>query len=49
MLVRLYVEALLVDAEWADQVWELWHAGLVPDELAEVAPVRAITEVSARC
>ena len=34
MLSRLYVEALLADEELADQVWELWDAGLIPDDLA---------------
>ena len=34
MLTRLYVEALLRDESLADQVWELWNAGLIPDELA---------------
>jgi len=27
MLTRLYIEALLVDAEAADWVWEAWDAG----------------------
>ena len=27
MLARLYVEALLVDENQADQVWELWNVG----------------------
>ena len=26
MLTRLYIEALLVDEELADQVWEAWEA-----------------------
>ena len=34
MLTRLYIEALLVDEEAADQVWEAWDTGLVPDEVA---------------
>ena len=32
MLSRLYIEGLLVDEEAADQVWELWSAGLISDE-----------------
>ena len=28
---RLYVEALLVDEILADQVWELWNAGVITD------------------
>ena len=34
MLTRLYVEALLADPEVADQVWEVWAVGMIPDELA---------------
>ena len=37
MLTRIYVEALLVDSVLADQVWELWDAGLISDELAAIA------------
>ncbi len=37
MLTELYVEALLVDEELADQVWELWDAGLVSGVLAVLA------------
>ena len=31
MFSRLYVEALLVDSVLAEQVWELWDAGIVTD------------------
>jgi hypothetical protein len=31
MLARLYVEALLVDENMADQVWQLRHAGVIMD------------------
>ena len=34
MLTEIYIEALLVDEELADMVWELWDAGLIPDEVA---------------
>ncbi len=27
MLTEVYIEALLVDEELADQVWEAWDAG----------------------
>ena len=37
MLTRLYIEALLADEYLAGQVWELWDAGLIPDELAAIA------------
>ena len=31
MLARIYIEALLVDKELADQVWEAWDAGEIDD------------------
>ena len=34
MLTELYIEALVVDKELADQVWELWDKGMIPDDLA---------------
>jgi hypothetical protein len=34
MLAELYIEALLVDEDLADQVWELWNAGVITGELA---------------
>ena len=34
MFCRLYIEALLVDEELADRVWQLWCAGGIGDELA---------------
>ncbi len=37
MLTELYVEALLVDEEQADQVWELWDVDVINDELAAIA------------
>ena len=29
-----YIEALLVDEELADHVWEMWDAGFSPEDLA---------------
>ena len=37
MLIELYIEAILVDEELADMVWELSEAGLIPDEMAAIA------------
>ena len=37
MLTEIYIEALLVDEEMADLVWEAWDAGLIPDDLAALA------------
>ena len=37
MFTEIYIEALLVDPEIADQVWELWDAGLISNKLAAMA------------
>lgn len=37
MLIEAYIEALLVDEELADQVWRLWDADVIDDELAAIA------------
>ena len=37
MLARFYIEALLVDENLADMVWELWNAGYLDDELGALA------------
>ena len=37
MLTDIYIEALLVDEELANLVWEAWEAGLIPDGLAAIA------------
>ncbi len=34
MLTEIYIDALLVDEELADQVWELWDKGEIDDQLA---------------
>ena len=31
MLTQIYIEALLIDEELADQVWEAWGAGEIDD------------------
>ena len=36
MLIEVYIEALLVDEELADQVWELWNVGKIDDGLASI-------------
>ena len=38
MLTEIYIEALLVDEELADQVWGLWDADVIDDELAAESP-----------
>jgi len=37
MLTEIYIEALLVDEELADQVWGAWDAGKIDDLTASVA------------
>ena len=37
MLTETYIEALLVDEELADQVWEAWFDGSVTDSHAALA------------
>ena len=32
MLTEIHIEALLVDEELADQVWEAWDAGEIDDQ-----------------
>ncbi len=34
MFTKLYIEALLVDEELADQVWQAWDAGEIDDLMA---------------
>ncbi len=37
MLTEIYIEALLVDEELADQVWEQWFNGKADDKTACIA------------
>ena len=37
MFADVYIEALLVDPDLADQVWERWDVGMIPDSLAAMA------------
>ncbi len=37
MLTEIYIEALLVNEELADQVWEAWDAGEIEDEAVCIA------------
>jgi hypothetical protein len=34
MLAELYVEALIADEALADEVWALWDAGVITDDMA---------------
>jgi len=37
LLAEIYIEALLVDEELADQVWEAWDKGEIDDQVAVIA------------
>ena len=37
MLTEIYVEALLVDEDLADQVWDAWDKGEIDDRVAWLA------------
>ncbi|MEE8576912.1 MAG: hypothetical protein V3T31_06625 [candidate division Zixibacteria bacterium] len=37
MLTKIYIEALLIDEDLADQVWEAWDEGEVNDKSAFLA------------
>ncbi len=37
MITEIYIEALLVDVELADQVWEAWDKGEIEDQIAWIA------------
>ena len=34
MLIEIYIFALLVDEELADQVWDAWDMGEIDDQMA---------------
>jgi len=36
MLTEIYIEALLVDEELADQIWEDWDSGNISDLVASM-------------
>ena len=37
MLAEIYIEALLVDEDLADQVWEAWDKGEIDQDTALIA------------
>ena len=45
MLTEIYIEALLVDEELADQVWEAWDAGDISDAVAAWALLQVVTRM----
>jgi len=45
MLTELYTEALLLDEELADQVWEAWDKEEIDDQTAILTWLRVATRV----
>ncbi len=45
MLTEIYIEALLVDEEITDQVWEAWDRGEIDCLGAGIAWLRVVTRV----
>ena len=45
MFTELYIEALLVDEEVADMVWEAWDTGIITDDLAAMVWAIVATHV----
>ena len=43
MLTEIYIEALLVDEDRVDQVWELWDQGEIDDQLVLIAWMLIVT------
>ena len=46
MLTEIYIEALLVDEELADQVWEVWYSGEIVEKQVR-PPVPSLGEAAA--
>ncbi len=46
MLTELYIKALLVDEDLADQVWETWGRGEIDDLMALMMWVRIVWEAA---
>ena len=49
VLADVYIEALLVNQNLADQVWELWDAGVITDEIAAAAWCIVTDEIGYQC
>ena len=46
MLTEIYIEALLVDDELADQVWEVWDKGEISEFISASAWWVIVTEAA---
>ena len=49
MFTELYIEALLTNPDMADQVWELWDVGVIPDGLAAWAWSQTVEQSLLNC
>ena len=49
MLTEIYIEALLVDEELADQVWTLWDQGEIDDGLSWIAWLLVVKKCYSGC
>ncbi len=45
MLAEIYIEALLVDEELADQVWEAWDKAKIDNETACILWMRVAMKI----
>ena len=45
MLTEIYIEAVIVDEELADLVWEAWDKGEIDDQVASVAWLQVVTRM----
>ncbi len=43
MLTEIYIEALPIDEDLADQVWYMWDADVIDDELAAITWLLIVT------
>ncbi len=46
MLTEIYIEALLIDEELADQVWQAWDKGKIDDLMALMMWVRIVWQAA---
>ena len=47
MLTETYIEAILTDSKLADEIWELWNAEVITDDLAAWAWCILVTPIDA--
>jgi len=45
MLTEIYIDALLIDEELADQVWKAWYKGEIDGQVAGLAGGRIAASI----